>query len=73
MGTPSPSVVACFKIICFFFIGHSVKPAKPKDIDKIKDYDPEGFFTRAKQEKTILASPADFLKGLKGYEKDNMP
>jgi hypothetical protein len=26
MGTPSPSVVACFKIICFFFIGHACKP-----------------------------------------------
>ena len=36
-------------------------------------YDPEGYFEKAKQDEKILNKPIEFLKGLKTYDRDNMP
>jgi len=72
MGAPSPPVVACFKIIVLFFNGYNVKVAKPRDEKKMQ-YDPEGYFEKAKQDEKILNKPIEFLKGLKTYDRDNMP
>jgi len=73
MGSPSPSVVTCFKCVCLFLLGHNVKGIKPKPDSKEAATDPEGYFAKAKAEDKILKNPNNFLKELKGYDKDNMP
>lgn len=73
MATASPSVVTCFKCICFFILGHNCRPVKPKADSKTFASDPEGFFEHAKKEEKILKNPNNFLKELKSYDKDNMP
>jgi dynein heavy chain len=72
MGAPSPPVVACFKIIVLFFLGYNLKVPKPRDEKKMQ-YDPEGYFEVAKKDDKILNKPIEFLKGLKTYDRDNMP
>lgn len=71
MGTPSPSVVSCFKVICYFMLGYNVKVAKPKE--GTAGNDTEGFFARAKLEDKILKDPKRFLRELKEYDRDHMP
>lgn len=73
MKTASPSVVTCFKCVTYFICGHHVKPPKPKPTDPTFEKDPEGFFEFAKKQDKLLNNPNNFLKELKGYDKDNMP
>lgn len=73
MGNPSPSVVTCFKCVSFFMCGYNFKPPRPKADSKEAEKDPEGFFAQCKKEKKMLGDPNNFLKELKGFDKDNMP
>ena len=65
---PSPSMVACFKLCCFFLVPNQ-RPQKPKDAEAEKD--PEGYWKLSLE--TLLKDPKGFLTSMINYDKDNIP
>jgi len=55
--TPGRSMIACFKIVCYFLININVKPKKPQE-EKKQEYDPEGFWLLSQRE--LLNDPKRF-------------
>lgn len=54
--SPSPTIVECFKIVCFML--NQPKPKKHNDPKKLQ-YDPEGYFEMSKLK--LLSDPKKFL------------
>ena len=67
IAKPSPSAVACFKLVVFLMV-KSEKPKKSKDPEST---DAEGYFDLAK--KALLNDPKKFLRDMIDYDKDNIP
>jgi dynein heavy chain, axonemal len=67
IAKPSPSAVACFKLVCFLM----VKGEKPKKSKDPESTDAEGYFDLSK--KFLLNDPKKFLRDMIDYDKDHIP
>lgn len=69
VNKPKPSIVLCFKLVCFFVLPDE-KPKKPNQ--EQKEYDAEGYFFDLTKN-NLLKNPNGFLQKLINYDKDNIP
>ena len=69
INNPKPSIVTCFKLVCFFL--RPKNPPKPPNDPGQKEMDPQGYFFDTTK-KDLLSNPGKFLLELIDFDKDNI-